>query len=1361
MKKILPLVFALLYTFVSWGQILTFEFAGLTGNESSANSNFNDINLTSSTITRGSGLVAFSNADRFNATNWALSSIANAVSGNNYMQFTVTPNSGYQFTVSSIEINLQRSGTGPSMVALRSSVDGYTTNLDTQYAIVDNTSTQSFVFTFAQSNSSVAVTYRIYMYAEATGGSGGIGDFTGNDLVVNGIVSSTTPSPEINVQGLSISIADGDVTPTTIDDTDFGTPLTNANVTHTFTIQNLGTADLILPSNPVTLSTIGNGFTVTQPSLLTIPAGSSTTFTVTFNSATGGTFSNTVNIANNDGDENPYNYSIVATAVVPVPEINISKNTASSDIPSGSAASTGYNTVFSATNIGNNQVKTFYIENEGTANLTIGTVTITGANPGDFIVSAIPSTINVGSTLASSVPFTITFTPQASGLRSATISIVNNDSNENPYTFGVEGNGTCPSYTSSLSPSSGPIGSTVTVTSTLDLSGSNTATINGTPLTLTAISATQVSVVIPSGASSGNIIITNSEGCSISLLFTIITTVISGCEGGSASTPSEIFMSEITDSNTGGLTYIELYNGTGSTINLSTYSIKFFNNGSTTNNGGSVSLPSFSLVDGGIYVVAVGTGGGTCTGITGADASLADLSSGTGGVNFNVGGNDHIKLYNGAVEVDQWGVYSSNSWADGLGLGTEGVDFRRKNTATVPSTTYNDADWIIIDWADCSNNDYSNIGVYDFSVGVPPTVSVQPVVVKNCGSVTITTSGTEGYVGGLGLAYQWYVNASGSGTWSALSNSGVYSGVDTAILTISSTSMLNNYQYYCQIRENTVTCYTATNTVKITDDVSIWDGVSWANGVPTITKKAVLNADYNTSTNGSFDCCTLEVNTSTTLTISSGAYVNVDNDIINNGIINVENSGSIVQVNETDTNSGSSNYTITRYASANNFDYIYWSSPVQNFSITNIPNSHRYFWSTTGLNANGTQGNWVAASGAMGVAMGYIARVTSSVSVIFSGNINNGSLSVSVEKGSDAASINDNYNLIGNPYPSSIDVDAFLYENADPAGPNPVIEGAIRIWTHGTLASNSFTSPFYQNFQNNYNPNDYLIVNGTGSSTGPVSFDGKIASGQGFFVVKEEAASSSVVNFKNSMRGKNYDNSQFFKTTTGETTIETIEKNRIWLNLIAENGGSSRALIGYITGATLAKDVMYDAAIEPSSMYIYSLIGTKKQVIQGRPVPFNSNDLVPVGVKIQTDGNYSIGIAGVDGLFANNSQNIYLEDTQLNLIHNIRQTPYTFTSLAGEYNDRFILRYTNASLSNSNFGIESDFVIAVNEKVLIQSSENIKSVTVFDVLGRILFTQENINVTTTILEKLRPTKEVIIVKTSLDSGKMVSKKMVY
>ena len=179
-------------------EIITFDFAALAGGEATAGSNFNNAGLTSSTISRGSGLTASANASRFNATNWALTSIENAVTGSKYMEFTITPNAGQKFTVTTIVVQWQRSATGNTAIALRSSVDTYATDIDGVKSVVDNTSTQTFTWTVNQGESTAPVTYRLYSYAEATGGSGGPGDGTGNDIVVSGTVnSSSATAPSI------------------------------------------------------------------------------------------------------------------------------------------------------------------------------------------------------------------------------------------------------------------------------------------------------------------------------------------------------------------------------------------------------------------------------------------------------------------------------------------------------------------------------------------------------------------------------------------------------------------------------------------------------------------------------------------------------------------------------------------------------------------------------------------------------------------------------------------------------------------------------------------------------------------------------------------------------------------------------------------------------------------------------------------------------------------------------------------------------------------------------------------------------------------------------------------------------------
>ncbi len=144
-----------------------------------------------------------------------------------------------------------------------------------------------------------------YSYGGYNAGGGGYWNGTSN---VNGVL--TVQAPEINIQGNSINIVDGDITPSSTDHTDFGTTcVTPGTITRTFTIQNTG--DLILNIGAITFTgAAAADFSVTTPPAATVAAGGSTTFIVTFDPTAAGTRTATINIVNNDVTENPYNFNI-------------------------------------------------------------------------------------------------------------------------------------------------------------------------------------------------------------------------------------------------------------------------------------------------------------------------------------------------------------------------------------------------------------------------------------------------------------------------------------------------------------------------------------------------------------------------------------------------------------------------------------------------------------------------------------------------------------------------------------------------------------------------------------------------------------------------------------------------------------------------------------------------------------------------------------------------------------------------------------------------------------------------------------------------------------------------------------------
>jgi len=140
------------------------------------------------------------------------------------------------------------------------------------------------------------------------------------------------------------------------------------------------------------------------------------------------------------GTENPKSITmngpknVVANfALESYPEINIKQNT--TDIPDGGSYD------FGSHGVGTHTDTTFTIENTGTANLTLGSspiITITGTNADQFSVQQQPTS---PVTPGNSTTFIIRFSPTSTGAKTASISIANNDSNENPYDITLNGRG--------------------------------------------------------------------------------------------------------------------------------------------------------------------------------------------------------------------------------------------------------------------------------------------------------------------------------------------------------------------------------------------------------------------------------------------------------------------------------------------------------------------------------------------------------------------------------------------------------------------------------------------------------------------------------------------------------------------------------------------------------------------------------------------------------------------------------------------------------------------------------------------------------------------------------------------------------
>ena len=557
--------------------------------------------------------------------------------------------------------------------------------------------------------------------------------------------------------------------------------------------------------------------------------------------------------------------------------------------------------------------------------------------------------------------------------------------------------------------------------------------------------------------------------------------------------------------------------------------------------------------------------------------------------------------------------------------------------------------------------------------------------------------------------------------------------------------------------------------------VASYNGL-WTNGPPTIEQSIVFSGNYISI--GNMEGCDCTVNAGVKVTVQPGHTLKITNAVkVNTATgtsLTFENNASLVQINDV-TNSGNITYKRVTVTGVRVTDYTYWSSPVSPLNLAGStggilynPSTHigsRFF---SYLNSVAS-GAWQPelASKQMEVGKGYIIRGPNAIPIIpltflqatFVGVPNNGNIIVA------GGIIANRPYLIGNPYPSAIDADKFLTAN------NSVLGGTLYFWTHNTPITNRFyTSDDYAT---------YTLTGGVGTAvaisdpdkalTNPARPTGKIGAGQGFFASTIVAPTGTSIVFNNEMRtglnGAPLNNSQFFRTskTNSKTTTE-VEKNRIWLNLTNSGGAFKQLLVGYITGATNEYDSSYDGNSFSANKYInfYSVLNSNLLTIQGRALPFDPSDLVPLGYVSTIVGELSISIDEVDG--ALKSQEVFMEDKMLDIVHDLKVAPYKFVTATGTFNDRFVLRYSNRTLNNENFDAKGNSIIVSKDKneLKVKSQlETIQRITIFNLLGKKVLDQDDINSNEFRSSNASVTNQTVIVKITLTTGIVISKKVAF
>jgi hypothetical protein len=341
---------------------------------------------------------------------------------------------------------------------------------------------------------------------------------------------------------------------------------------------------------------------------------------------------------------------------------------------------------------------------------------------------------------------------------------------------------TCTHTVTAYAPSTGPVGTEVRITGT-GFTNASTVSFGAAPASnVQFVSSTELIATVPPTAVTSNMVVTESTCDVIAGTFTVIESDVS-C----SPIFSGLIISEVFDNNGGALGYIELYNGTNATIDLTLFQIDRFGTLIRVNPNFSYTFPATgigsSIAPGQVLV------GKVSTELGGAE----DFTFGGSANGFNA--EDRLELVltaTGAI-VDDFHDETVRA---------RGFVYRRNTTVTDPNPAFD-----MSEWTTATTGDVSNLGLFNSTASTTaPTITSQPTDANSCAinlSVTATPSG------GGALTYQWFFNPNDGTTagWSVATAGDfpgtTFSGATTNNLQISGNTIpYDGYQFYCQVTES-------------------------------------------------------------------------------------------------------------------------------------------------------------------------------------------------------------------------------------------------------------------------------------------------------------------------------------------------------------------------------------------------------------------------------------------------------------------------------------------------------------------------------------------------------------------------------
>ncbi|MGX7666892.1 PKD-like domain-containing protein [Flavobacterium pedocola] len=388
-----------------------------------------------------------------------------------------------------------------------------------------------------------------------------------------------------------------------------------------------------------------------------------------------------------------------------------------------------------------------------------------------------------------------------------------------------------------------------------------------------------------------------------------------------------------------------------------------------------------------------------------------------------------------------------------------------------------------------------------------------------------------------------------------------------------------------------------------------------------------------------------------------------------------------------------------------------------------IASTSYYSWQLIGSTGSVKVGEGYTMKGVTGTAPN-----TEYQNYIFAGKPNNGTFTLNI-------ALNQLY-LIGNPYASALDANAFIMDNIKDGGnaATNVFNGALYFWDH--FGGQSHYLAQYVGGYATYTlmggvvaiSNDPLINdNNTTGSKIPRRY---IPVAQGFFIRTDIAGASGMTspitggnvvlkNSQRAFRNESPANSVFFRNQN--EIADTDNRSKIRLAYESPSGLRRQLLLGADNIASNQFDIGYDAPMaDPNREDMYWNVLGGKFVIQAVK-DFNPEQILPIGLKVAQSGVSKIKLDDLENI--PQQTQIYLYDNQTGIYHDLRAGAFEASLPIAEYNNRFSIRFSNVTLGDDNPELTHGLYVFVDADNILNIKNNrtdlrIEEVQLFNLIGQ-------------------------------------------